>query len=115
MTIFVSLLILIVVLILVILFLNRYYRKATREVSLVRTGAGAWAFVFDNDLDDALAAQSMVVLPCRLLERIERRAMIDGDAYQLVVSGRVHTYAGQAYLLPTMVLSVPANGLVPMQ
>lgn len=86
-----------------------------RRGRMVRTGAGAWAFVFDNDLDDALAAQSIVVLPCRLLERIERRAMIDGDAYQLVVSGRVHTYAGQAYLLPTMVLSVPANGLVPMQ
>ena len=86
-----------------------------RRGRMVRTGAGAWAFVFDNDLDDALAAQSMVVLPCRLLERIERRAMTDGDAYQLVVSGRVHTYEGQAYLLPTMVLSVPANGLVPMQ
>lgn len=86
-----------------------------RRGRMVRTGEGAWAFVFDNDLDDALAAASMVVLPCRLLERIERRAMIDGDAYQLVVSGRVHTYEGQAYLLPTMVLSVPANGLVPMQ
>ncbi len=31
------------------------------------------------------------------------------------MSGQVHAYEGQAYLLPTIVLSVPANGLVPMQ
>lgn len=48
MTVFVSLVILLVVVILTILFLNRYYRKATREVSLVRTGAGGQRVVLDG-------------------------------------------------------------------
>ncbi len=84
---------------------------------LVRTGegGGAWSFVFDNDTDDALNAEAMVVMPCLLLQRMERQALASGDAHQLTVSGRVHTHNGQAYLLPTMMLRVPVTGIVPMQ
>jgi len=39
---------LVVLAILLILFLNRYYRKATREVALVRTGAGGQRIVTDG-------------------------------------------------------------------
>jgi hypothetical protein len=86
-----------------------------RRGRLVRTGEGAWAFVFDNDPDDPLGAESMVVMPCLLLQRMERQAQSDGDAHQLTVSGRIHTHQGQAYLLPTMMLRVPVTGVVPMQ
>ena len=48
MEIFVSIIVLVVLAILAILFLNRYYRKATREVSLVRTGAGGQRVVLDG-------------------------------------------------------------------
>ena len=48
MTWFVSIVVLIVAAILAILFMSRYYRKATREVSVVRTGAGGQKIVLDG-------------------------------------------------------------------
>ena len=44
----VSIIVLLVLAILAILFLNRYYRKATREVALVRTGLGRQKVVLDG-------------------------------------------------------------------
>lgn len=86
-----------------------------RRGRLVRLNDGAWAFVFDNDDTDALAAQAMPVMPCMLLERVERDAMRRGDAAQIVVSGRVYTHDGVAYLLPTMITRPAPTGVVPMQ
>jgi flotillin len=48
MTLFVILFVLFVLAIITVLFLNRYYRKATREVSVVRTGAGGQRIVLDG-------------------------------------------------------------------
>lgn len=48
MTWFVSIVALIVAAILAIFFMSRYYRKATREVSVVRTGAGGQKIVLDG-------------------------------------------------------------------
>ena len=48
MTWFLTIVVLIIVAILAILFLNRYYRKATREVALVRTGAGGQLVVTEG-------------------------------------------------------------------
>ncbi len=45
---FVGFIILVVAAILLILFLNRYYRKATREIAIVRTGAGGQRVVLDG-------------------------------------------------------------------
>lgn len=45
---FVSLFILVIAVILAIVFLNKFYRKATREVALVRTGAGGQCVVLDG-------------------------------------------------------------------
>jgi len=45
---FFTVVILIVAAFLVILFLNRYYRKATREISVVRTGMGGQKVVLDG-------------------------------------------------------------------
>ncbi|MEM9061430.1 MAG: flotillin domain-containing protein [Pseudomonadota bacterium] len=48
MTWFVTLVVILIAAILLILFLNRYYRKATREVALVRTGSGGQLVVLDG-------------------------------------------------------------------
>lgn len=45
---FLTILIVAVAAVLLILFLNRYYRKATREVALVRTGQGGQRIVLDG-------------------------------------------------------------------
>lgn len=84
-----------------------------RRGRLVRSGDGAWMFVFDNDMDDRLAARSLVVLPCLLLERIEREAQTRGDSAEMVLSGRVHTHRGVGYLMPTMMLRVQPRDIVP--
>lgn len=86
-----------------------------RSGRMVRSGSGAWLFIFDNDTDDQLGAASMTLLPCRLLERIERDAQNRGDAAQVALSGRVYVHQGQAYLLPTMMTRVTTTGIVPMR
>ena len=45
---FIAIVILVIAIILAILFLNRFYKKATREVALVRTGAGGQKVVLDG-------------------------------------------------------------------
>lgn len=45
---FVTIVLLIVAAILIILFMSRYYRKATREISVVRTGQGGQKVVLDG-------------------------------------------------------------------
>lgn len=45
---FVTIVLLIIAAILIILFLSRYYRKATREISVVRTGLGGQKVVLDG-------------------------------------------------------------------
>lgn len=45
---FVTIIVVLIAVILLILFLNRYFRKATREVALVRTGQGGQKIVLDG-------------------------------------------------------------------
>lgn len=86
-----------------------------RRGRLARMTDGAWAFVFDNDEADALSSKAMGVLPCLLLERIEREAFAKGEGNEVILSGRVYAYDGQSYLLPTMVVRVRGSGISSVQ
>jgi hypothetical protein len=67
---------------------------------MVRETGGAWSFVFQADAT-GLADPPMVLLPCLLLEEMERHARRSGPRQPLLVSGRVERYHGRNYLLPT--------------
>ncbi|GJM19935.1 MAG: hypothetical protein DHS20C14_21480 [Phycisphaeraceae bacterium] len=92
-----------------------------RRARLVRGGGGAWAFRFDNDFDSASAAgegaldHPLTVMPCRLLETLEKLAMTEGDGVELLVSGRVYTYGQRRYILPTIFQRPLKLGIDPMQ
>ncbi len=73
-----------------------------RPARMIRNPQGAWTLVFDNDEPDSTHAEELVVLPCRALMRMEQWAMQQGDAARFLISGRVYTYQGQSYLLPTL-------------
>ncbi|MFG0244894.1 MAG: hypothetical protein ACF8MF_02440 [Phycisphaerales bacterium JB052] len=73
-----------------------------RPARLVRNAKGAWAVVFDNDDPQSEDSYPLVVLPCKTLMRMENWAMQQGDSARFMVSGRVYSYMGEAYLLPTL-------------
>ncbi|MBO6740505.1 MAG: hypothetical protein JJ916_11665 [Phycisphaerales bacterium] len=86
-----------------------------RPARLVRDAQGAWSLTFDNDDPTNTENASLVVLPCRALMRMEQWAMDQGDAARFLVSGRVYSYRGQSYLLPTIAQRLGASDINSMQ
>ncbi len=68
---------------------------------MVREPNGAWSFVFAADAT-GLGDPPMILLPCRMLEDMERHGLRSSPDEPLLVSGRVTRYHGRNYLLPTM-------------
>lgn len=62
---------------------------------------GTWWFTFDADAT-GLSDPPMVILPCLLLERMERYAARSGARTAMLLSGRVYLYENRNYILPTM-------------
>ncbi len=62
---------------------------------------GTWWFTFDADAS-GLSDPPMVILPCLLLERMERYAARSGARTAMLLSGRVYVYEDRNYILPTM-------------
>jgi hypothetical protein len=68
---------------------------------MVRESDGAWSFVFAADAS-GLEDPPMILLPCRMLEDLQRHARRSGPDKPLLLTGRVTRYHGRSYLLPTM-------------
>jgi len=83
-----------------------------------RSTLGGWEFLVDNDADDASRGSRradddapVTLLPCLLLELIEQEVGDSDRGGEFIMSGTVHAYAGESYLLPSMYRIVrPAEG-----
>ncbi len=72
---------------------------------------GGVMFTFEADgADPAASERPMMLMPCKLLEHMESTVAERGDQVVFLMSGRVHTYRGANYLLPTMVRLEPDRG-----
>jgi hypothetical protein len=68
---------------------------------MTREPAGTWVFTFAADAGGQQEDPPMVLMPCLLLERMERQLEQGGRRRVLLVSGRVFRYGRRNYLLPT--------------
>lgn len=71
-----------------------------RRGRINRDASGAWLFVFDADAR-GMSDPPMTLLPCLLLERLERHYQSRGNA-PVLLSGRVFLYEDRNYLLPSV-------------
>lgn len=76
-------------------------QRAGRVIRSSDAQSVLFAFEADGGEGDN-ADPPMVLLPCRLLERMERITTRRGDAQVFMLSGRVYTFQGENYLLPTV-------------
>jgi hypothetical protein len=72
---------------------------------------GEWRFVFESSRGE-LGEREATLLPCALLERIERLARSTQGPLTLVLSGQVTRFEGRAYLLPTHAGAATAGRLL---
>lgn len=91
---FVGIVLVVVAVILVVLFLNRYYRKATREVALIRTGAGGQRVVLDGGclaLPFLHKVSEVNMRTTRLeIERLGPKSIITKDRLRVDVAGEFY-------------------------
>ena len=75
-----------------------------RKARIVRTDGGAWAVALDGDGESPADDAPMVLLPCMMLERLERVAGEGGEGMPVEISGRVTAYKGRNFVLPALFL-----------
>ncbi|MCA9286148.1 MAG: hypothetical protein KDA22_13065 [Phycisphaerales bacterium] len=84
-------------------------RLRLRRGTVMRNNdTGGWRVVLDADAG-APADPPMELLPCLLLESIERHARTTDGPAPILVSGRVVVYGGRNYLVPTA-FQIPRTG-----
>ena len=85
---------------------------SARRGRMIRSIDGSWIFVSDNEAGDGLR---LTLLPCRMLERLERIVFREGDSAAVTLSGRVHKFWGDQYILPTLFERERRDGVEPLQ
>jgi len=82
-----------------------------RRGRLVEAAGGAtpWMFTFEAD-KDGMEDPPMYLMPCGLLERMERVQKESDASVSFIVTGQVFVYRGANYLLPTVMRMAPRRG-----
>ncbi len=62
--------------------------------------SGTWRIIFESEGFDR-RDPTMEILPCLLLEKLQRRAALSDLPGSILLSGEVTRYQGRSYLLPT--------------
>ncbi len=70
--------------------------------------SGVWRFVLAGDGSGSDVA-SVILLPCLELERLERLVRQADVRSEVLISGRISTFQGRVYLLPTLVRATRAG------
>ena len=84
----------------------------TRRARMVRSVGGGvtpWMLTFEAD-KDGLEDPPMFIMPCQMLEDMEKIAAERGEGVVFTVSGQVFVYRGANYILPTMMRMAPDMG-----
>ena len=84
-----------------------------RRGRIVRLPDGDLAFTTDND--GPSPDRALPLAPCATLSRMESVSLWRGDGVALEVSGRILTYRGKRYLLPTMFVVPGVTDVSPLQ
>ncbi len=86
----------------------------SRRGRVVRLAAGELAFAVDGDGQNGIEPP-MTLLPSATLQRLEDLILWRGERQTVEISGRLTSYAGKNYLMPTIFVVPPGSELGPMQ
>ena len=78
---------------------------------MVRDSRGQWQIRFDQDGENR--EPPLTVVPCQLLELMEREASRRGDSWTFHVSGRVIASRHGGYIVPTLFISERPSDVLP--
>ena len=85
-----------------------------KRARLTRVATGPLMVSFDGDSASSAPA-GMVLLRCRMAQKLDELAASRGDDLVVQVSGRAFVYGGRNYLLPTLAQVVPKGDVKSLQ
>ncbi|MFG0260420.1 MAG: hypothetical protein ACF8LK_08730 [Phycisphaerales bacterium JB041] len=85
---------------------------------MVRSISGDWVIAVDNDggaSNVGTLPNRLRLLPCSLVEVMERKAEDQGESWVFEISGHLYRHGETVYLLPRMFVSQPADDVKALQ
>lgn len=89
----------------------------SQRARMVRSSDGGWVLAMDNDRADPglELPHRLRLLPCRVVEQMERQAERRGESWDFEVSGQLYRHGATVYLLPRMFVTLAGKDIQPLQ